>query len=82
MDLNENLPRRTSSNTSNRYGKEYPVGIVRPSSRSKEKDEGTRNISAGRRQKMANFCHECGTKYPVPQAKFCCECGVRRMSLS
>ena len=28
---------------------------------------------------MSKFCHECGTKYPVMNAKFCCECGVRRM---
>lgn len=41
-----------------------------------------RNPSAGRRQKMANFCHDCGTKYPVDNAKFCCECGVRRMAMT
>ncbi len=28
--------------------------------------------------KAPKFCHECGTKYPVPSAKFCCECGTRR----
>ena len=38
------------------------------------------DVGAGRR-KFANFCHDCGTKYPVPAAKFCCECGVRRMAL-
>lgn len=26
------------------------------------------------------FCHECGSRYPLPSAKFCCECGVRRIS--
>ena len=52
------------------------VGVVRPSSRqTSDKDERT---PSGRR-KLANFCHECGTKYPVTTAKFCCECGIRRM---
>ena len=52
------------------------VGVVRPSSRQpSDKDERT---PSGRR-KLANFCHECGTKYPVATAKFCCECGIRRM---
>jgi len=37
--------------------------------------------SAGRRKKMANFCHDCGTKYPIKEAKFCCECGLRRMPI-
>lgn len=27
------------------------------------------------------FCHECGTKYPVPSARFCIECGVKRLIL-
>ncbi|XP_039275772.1 uncharacterized protein LOC120349492 [Nilaparvata lugens] len=27
----------------------------------------------------ANFCHECGSKFPVLAAKFCCNCGVRRL---
>eukprot|EP00112_Aurelia_sp_Birch-Aquarium-sp1_P016150 Seg3635.3 transcript_id=Seg3635.3/GoldUCD/mRNA.D3Y31 product="Zinc finger C2HC domain-containing protein 1A" protein_id=Seg3635.3/GoldUCD/D3Y31 len=52
------------------------VGVVRPSSRqTSDKEERT---PSGRR-KLANFCHECGTKYPVATAKFCCECGIRRM---
>lgn len=75
MDLNDNFTYRTNK-------KEHPVGVVRPSSRSKESGLGEeRNVSAGRR-KMANFCHDCGTKYPVTDAKFCCECGVRRMALT
>ena len=54
------------------------IGVVRPSSRQLSgKDERT---PSGRR-KLANFCHECGTKYPVPMAKFCCECGIRRMHI-
>ena len=50
-----------------------------------------RHASAGRRvassskggsNKLANFCHDCGTKYPVAEAKFCCECGLRRMAIT
>ena len=52
------------------------VGVVHPSSRQlSDKNERT---PSGRR-KLANFCHECGTKYPVLAAKFCCECGLKRM---
>ena len=29
----------------------------------------------------SRFCHECGSKYPLTQAKFCCECGTRRMAI-
>lgn len=29
--------------------------------------------------KLPRFCHECGTKYPIANAKFCCECGARRL---
>jgi len=28
---------------------------------------------------MSKFCYECGTKYPVPQAKYCCMCGTKRI---
>lgn len=58
------------------------VGVVRPSSRDQNvmRDEAKMN-SAGRR-KLANFCHDCGTKYPVTSAKFCCECGIRRMAIT
>lgn len=38
---------------------------------------GQREGSAGK--KLSKFCHECGTKYPVENAKFCCECGMRRL---
>ena len=38
---------------------------------------GQREGSAGK--KLSKFCHECGTKYPVENAKFCCECGIRRL---
>ncbi|KAL8589143.1 hypothetical protein ACOMHN_052481 [Nucella lapillus] len=31
---------------------------------------------------MPKFCHECGSRYPIPSAKFCCECGTRRMAVS
>ncbi|KAG8199811.1 hypothetical protein JTE90_000903 [Oedothorax gibbosus] len=27
----------------------------------------------------SRFCYNCGTKYPVANAKFCCECGVQRL---
>ena len=84
MDLNENYP-RTNLMTNAKHLKESPVGVVRPSSRTKENefitDNTGRAVGSGRR-KMANFCHDCGTKYPVPEAKFCCECGVRRMALA
>ncbi|XP_014255676.1 uncharacterized protein LOC106670126 isoform X2 [Cimex lectularius] len=29
----------------------------------------------------SRFCHECGSRYPVPMAKFCCNCGIRRIAL-
>ncbi|CAH1774676.1 unnamed protein product, partial [Owenia fusiformis] len=38
--------------------------------------------SMGRVGSAAKFCHECGTKFPVPTAKFCCECGVKRVKIS
>ncbi|XP_065844192.1 zinc finger C2HC domain-containing protein 1A-like [Oscarella lobularis] len=28
---------------------------------------------------MSKFCYECGTQYPVPNAKYCCECGTKRI---
>ena len=81
MDLNDNYsPARYSANKKN---ESYPVSVVRPSSRSKENNPYTndaRSVSSGRR--LANFCHDCGTKYPVTNAKFCCECGVQRMALA
>jgi len=72
--------RRDSGFDADEFGsvmsKPTAIGVVRPSSRQLSgKDERT---PSGRR-KLANFCHECGTKYPVAMAKFCCECGVRRM---
>ncbi|XP_033120817.1 zinc finger C2HC domain-containing protein 1A-like isoform X2 [Anneissia japonica] len=36
----------------------------------------SRQSSGGR---ASRFCHECGTRYPVSNAKFCCECGMKRM---
>ncbi|RZF37101.1 hypothetical protein LSTR_LSTR013797 [Laodelphax striatellus] len=33
----------------------------------------------GKAAHTANFCHECGAKFPVLAAKFCCNCGVRRL---
>ena len=29
----------------------------------------------------SKFCHECGTLFPVAQARFCGECGVKRMTI-
>lgn len=31
--------------------------------------------------KLFKFCHECGAKFIVDQAKFCMECGVRRAAV-
>ncbi|CAH1247889.1 ZC2HC1A [Branchiostoma lanceolatum] len=36
----------------------------------------TENIAG---KTASKFCHECGTRYPIPKAKFCCECGTRRI---
>ena len=33
----------------------------------------------GSGKRLSKFCHECGTKYPVPNAKYCCECGMKRL---
>lgn len=33
------------------------------------------------RGKLHRFCHECGAKFIVDQAKFCMECGVRRVAI-
>lgn len=30
---------------------------------------------------LSKFCHECGAKFIVDQAKFCMDCGVRRAAL-
>ncbi|XP_071949852.1 zinc finger C2HC domain-containing protein 1A-like isoform X2 [Antedon mediterranea] len=35
--------------------------------------------SSGSAKRASRFCHECGTRYPVSNAKFCCECGSKRM---
>ncbi|XP_041465550.1 zinc finger C2HC domain-containing protein 1A-like isoform X1 [Lytechinus variegatus] len=45
----------------------------RPTSNTRKKSADLVN---GRR--LPKFCHECGTKYPVQNAKYCCECGTRR----
>eukprot|EP00794_Sanderia_malayensis_P011946 gene11946-13182_t len=55
------------------------IGVVKPSSR-KASGMAEERTGSGRR-KLANFCHECGTKYPVENAKFCCECGIKRMHI-
>lgn len=31
--------------------------------------------------KLSRFCHECGAKFIVDQAKFCMECGVKRANV-
>lgn len=90
LDLNDNYNNTRSPVNSgrSRIRAKQQVGVVRPSSRTKEKDifddetPERSPASAGRRQKMANFCHDCGTKYPVANAKFCCECGVKRVVLA
>ncbi|XP_065191404.1 zinc finger C2HC domain-containing protein 1A-like isoform X1 [Sycon ciliatum] len=30
---------------------------------------------------MSRFCYDCGTRFPVPNAKFCCECGKKRLPM-
>lgn len=30
--------------------------------------------------KISKFCHECGSKFVVDQAKFCMVCGIKRVS--
>ncbi|XP_071141413.1 zinc finger C2HC domain-containing protein 1A-like isoform X12 [Mytilus edulis] len=37
--------------------------------------------SSSQSQNMPKFCHECGNKYPIQNAKFCCECGMRRIAI-
>ncbi|XP_076084099.1 uncharacterized protein LOC143054891 isoform X6 [Mytilus galloprovincialis] len=37
--------------------------------------------SSSQTQNMPKFCHECGNKYPIQNAKFCCECGMRRIAI-
>ncbi|XP_055319252.1 uncharacterized protein LOC129576981 isoform X2 [Sitodiplosis mosellana] len=37
------------------------------------------NLSAN--QKLTKFCHECGARFIVDQAKFCMNCGVKRANL-
>ncbi|XP_061112317.1 zinc finger C2HC domain-containing protein 1A-like [Conger conger] len=29
----------------------------------------------------ANFCQDCGSRFPSARAQFCCECGLKRLSL-
>ncbi|XP_046396125.1 uncharacterized protein LOC124163337 [Ischnura elegans] len=31
--------------------------------------------------KYAKFCHNCGSKYPLSEAKFCCVCGAQRLAV-
>ncbi|XP_072175866.1 zinc finger C2HC domain-containing protein 1A-like [Diadema setosum] len=50
----------------------------RPSSNSSSRRTSADVING---RKLPKFCHECGTKYPVSNAKFCCECGTRRAYL-
>lgn len=32
-------------------------------------------------QKLSKFCHECGARFVVDQARFCMDCGVKRATL-
>ncbi|XP_035284614.1 zinc finger C2HC domain-containing protein 1A-like isoform X2 [Anguilla anguilla] len=31
--------------------------------------------------RLANFCQDCGSRYPSDRAQFCCECGLKRLSI-
>lgn len=57
----------------------YENRLAQPS-KSNLSDANSTRSNSGRRR-MANFCHDCGTKYPVVSAKFCCECGSKRAVL-
>lgn len=39
------------------------------------------NSTMSTSMKMSRFCHECGNKFLVEQAKFCMDCGVKRIVL-
>eukprot|EP01135_Chromosphaera_perkinsii_P003863 Nk52_evm11s259 gene=Nk52_evmTU11s259 len=41
--------------------------------------DNTLHSASSSRKSLHKFCYECGTKYPVTEAKFCVECGTRRM---
>jgi rRNA maturation endonuclease Nob1 len=38
-------------------------------------------VKASTAVKYAKFCHNCGSKYPLSEAKFCCVCGVQRLAV-
>ncbi|XP_071451735.1 zinc finger C2HC domain-containing protein 1A-like [Hetaerina americana] len=53
-------------------------------------DEGAKKVSQNRWNaeaessaavKYAKFCHNCGSKYPLNEAKFCCVCGAQRLAV-
>lgn len=44
----------------------------------KHHHQETSDLSA---QKLSKFCHECGARFIVDQAKFCMDCGVKRANL-
>lgn len=46
---------------------------------SSSENDLTNNIKAS--SAVSKFCHECGSKFPVTQARFCCECGTKRMAI-
>lgn len=87
MDLDENYLQITPVAKKN-SGYNSPEKIIQnpPRARRNEIEFLVQNSSSkpnsSRRQRFANFCHDCGTKYPIPNARFCCDCGVQRMTFA
>lgn len=87
MDLDENYLQITPVAKKN-SGHNSPEKIIQnpPRARRNEIEFLVQNSSSkpnsSRRQRFANFCHDCGTKYPIPNARFCCDCGVQRMTFA
>ncbi|KAJ8336980.1 hypothetical protein SKAU_G00382000 [Synaphobranchus kaupii] len=42
---------------------------------------GTPSDACSKMARVANFCQDCGSRYPSDKAQFCCECGLKRLSI-
>ncbi|XP_002734238.1 uncharacterized protein LOC100369765 [Saccoglossus kowalevskii] len=74
--LDENF-RTSSPNMTSQNTKSPSTSAVRRLPQMSPRINATLNGNAGG-GKPSPFCHDCGTKYPVAEARFCCSCGCKR----
>lgn len=69
-----------AANPNQRYGVKKPVRVS-PASYKHNNGSSAGALRGNVNVVRGNYCQECGSKFPVVNAKFCCECGMRRFSL-